>query len=206
MGTRHLIGVRLNNEWKVAQYGQWDGYPSGQGSDVLKFLHESNLPIFREQVTKCFFLTTEELDAAYRPYSTDGYMTGAQSDAFAASPYGHLSRDTGAKILGVIYNAINPVALQDNSEFLNDGLYCEWAYVIDLDRNMLQVYQGYKRSPETDPVSVTYKSEGFISPHNLPGGDAPYYVHLVKEFPLENLPKEDDFIKILEPDEEEAGV
>lgn len=38
MGTRHLIAViDRKGTLKVAQYGQWDGYPSGQGVDVLKF-------------------------------------------------------------------------------------------------------------------------------------------------------------------------
>ena len=38
MGTRHLILVWYKGKWQIAQYGQWDGYPEGQGSTVLKFL------------------------------------------------------------------------------------------------------------------------------------------------------------------------
>ena len=38
MGTRHLIAVQLDGEYKIAQYGQWDGYPDGKGIDVLHFL------------------------------------------------------------------------------------------------------------------------------------------------------------------------
>lgn len=41
MGTRHLICVQHNNEYKVAKYGQWDGYPSGQGAGILEFLKGS---------------------------------------------------------------------------------------------------------------------------------------------------------------------
>jgi hypothetical protein len=40
MGTRHLIKVIYNKETKVAQYGQWDGYPDGQGLTILNFLDE----------------------------------------------------------------------------------------------------------------------------------------------------------------------
>ena len=40
MGTRHLIRVKKDGKLCVSQYGQWDGYPTGQGKDVLKFVAE----------------------------------------------------------------------------------------------------------------------------------------------------------------------
>ncbi|MHC5949058.1 hypothetical protein ACVXZ3_04645 [Providencia hangzhouensis] len=40
MGTRHLICVAKDGDYKVAQYGQWDGYPSGQGLTLLTFLRD----------------------------------------------------------------------------------------------------------------------------------------------------------------------
>ena len=43
MGTRHLICVVSDGDYKVAQYGQWDGYPSGQGAAILEFLHKEDL-------------------------------------------------------------------------------------------------------------------------------------------------------------------
>ena len=38
MGTRHLTIVAAAGGYPVAQYGQWDGYPSGQGVTALNFL------------------------------------------------------------------------------------------------------------------------------------------------------------------------
>ena len=39
MGTRNLtLVINQEGEKKVAQYGQWDGYPSGVGAGVLRFL------------------------------------------------------------------------------------------------------------------------------------------------------------------------
>lgn len=42
MGTRNLTVVIKKAKPVVAQYGQWDGYPSGQGATVLNFLKSRN--------------------------------------------------------------------------------------------------------------------------------------------------------------------
>lgn len=40
MGTRNLTVVTVDGTRKVAQYCQWDGYPSGVGKDIAKFLSD----------------------------------------------------------------------------------------------------------------------------------------------------------------------
>ena len=37
MGTRNLTCVVLDGKYVVSSYGQWDGYPSGQGKTILNF-------------------------------------------------------------------------------------------------------------------------------------------------------------------------
>lgn len=54
MGTRHLISVVLDGEYKIAQYGQWDGYPSGQGQAIVDFLLDNfDREAFKRQLAKC---------------------------------------------------------------------------------------------------------------------------------------------------------
>lgn len=60
MGTRHLTCVVKNNEYKVAQYGQWDGYPSGQGVNILNFLKEMSQEKFLKGIDNCFEPTEEQ--------------------------------------------------------------------------------------------------------------------------------------------------
>lgn len=43
MGTRNLTMVMVDGVYKVAQYGQWDGYPSGQGITVFIFSRNWNI-------------------------------------------------------------------------------------------------------------------------------------------------------------------
>lgn len=40
MGTRNITRVILDEEIKVNQYCQWDGYPTGRGYDVLLFMRD----------------------------------------------------------------------------------------------------------------------------------------------------------------------
>ncbi len=39
MGTRHLTYVYEGETPLMCMYGQWDGYPSGYGADLAKFLN-----------------------------------------------------------------------------------------------------------------------------------------------------------------------
>lgn len=147
MGTRNLTMVISNGETKIAQYGQWDGYPKGQGYTVFDFLNKiieyKQLDALRERVAKLRFLK-------------DGEQTTIDE-----SPW--MSRDLGADILNAVmygefeesdYRSKRTVkcdvnVLQDNAGFMKDGLFCEWAYVIDLDKSTLAVCSGGEKPIKT---------------------------------------------------------
>lgn len=156
MGTRHLIVVKSNKKTKVAQYGQWDGYPEGQGVSILHFLQTSNLSLFKRMVDGLSF------------YKSDKEHEGLDVDT---NP--ELSRDTSAKLLNLIYaGSVRKVI--DKEEFADDSLFCEWCYVIDLDKNTLEVYSDFG-NPEITFHALT----------------------LVNSFDLQSLPSEEVFIEKL---------
>ena len=55
MGTRNLTAVFMDGEYKVAQYGQWDGYPSGQGVDILNILKNAKKDILKRNSIAYYF-------------------------------------------------------------------------------------------------------------------------------------------------------
>jgi hypothetical protein len=67
MGTRNLtMVINHQGEKKVAQYGQWDGYPSGVGVCVLAFLRNKELfQKFKSNLSKVRFLDEEGLDKEF---------------------------------------------------------------------------------------------------------------------------------------------
>lgn len=146
MGTRHFIGVKQNGAYKVAQYGQWDGYPSGQGYGVLKFLSSADLTVFAEKVSKCVFIDGENIRQKYiavgrDPEDKSGFVSIEISNKFKAA-YPQLSRDAGADVLTMVMESEDGLELVDNADFLNDELFCEFAYIIDLDEQKLFCYSG----------------------------------------------------------------
>lgn len=139
MGTRHLTGVRVNGELKVAQYGQWDGYPTGQGETVSTFLREADMDKFRTEVEKLRWITEAEGKEINQEYTDRGLALPRE-----------YTRDTGAEILQMILDG-KVTTLVNEEEFLKDTVFCEFAYILDLDKQAVEFYNGgtkpYKMIP-----------------------------------------------------------
>lgn len=136
MGTRHLIEVKFNDEIKVAQYGQWDGYPTGQGVGIANFISDrANIEKLKQNLSKCRFLDKEKDKAFLEDYDSKtpdpDSRTQEQKDWF----YNFISRDLGSDILNNIANSKeSEILLDDRSDFKNDSVFCEYHYLIDLDK------------------------------------------------------------------------
>jgi len=133
MGTRHLVQVIANGKTKVAQYGQWDGYPSGQGKTVLEFLTECNLEEFKKKLENVCFIPASDVEKAWENCGDD--------DKLFYKRYPALGRDTGAKVLYLVYTG-QAKQLFNNEAFKKDHVFCEWYYIINLDDNTLTVGGG----------------------------------------------------------------
>ena len=60
MGTRNLSCAYMDGEFKVAQYGQWDGYPEGQGLTILEFLRSTDLNEFKNVLNEVKFVNDDQ--------------------------------------------------------------------------------------------------------------------------------------------------
>lgn len=206
MGTRHLICVQHEGKYKVAQYGQWDGYPSGQGLRVLTFLREEFDPEkFLARLADTFEPTEEQIDAWYLELGHDRKTSNGFVDFGIAKQFSarHLtiSRDAGGKILELIQDSIGPVPLWVGPQFAADSLFCEWAYVVDLDKNTFEAFEGFNKEPLAE-------GERFYGV-TCEGTNPEYHpVKFIASWPLDALPDDDAFLAKLEPkgDEEETDA
>lgn len=148
MGTRNLTMVKLGGKL-FGQYGQWDGYPEGQGLTALRFLQNGfDEEKFKANFEKAVFLTDKEIEERWENAGAEpgaAFVGMDVADEFKRNNM-HLSRDMGAKILKYIQETSNP-ELQNGIAFAADSLFCEWGYMVDLDARELQCFRGFNRKP-----------------------------------------------------------
>jgi hypothetical protein len=140
MGTRNLTVVKdKTGTTRIAQYGQWDGYPEHSGLKALDFLRDEVLKnTLLDRLTLVEFITDEELDTIYEPFKTLDF----ENKAFL-NEYPGLHRDTGIDILLAVASATETLKTIDNSDFRDDELFCEGIYEIDFSTNkFISTYHG----------------------------------------------------------------
>ena len=186
MGTRHTIMVKDKmGVLKVCQYGQWDGYPEGQGVNVLDFCQSrENLEKLEKVLPEIkFFNDTHEIDEWIKAYDKLALEWSNNPDNRTESMkfwWEQLrSRDIGANILRNLINIDKDLLptehkktlyLKNEYDFFLHG-WCEWAYLVNFQTGKLEVYE------DND--------------------------FLKKEFDLYNLPTQEQFIKELTDKNEE---
>jgi hypothetical protein len=206
MGTRHLIVVVNDEKYPVAQYGQWDGHPGGQGKTVLTFCRDhlatpEGRAMFREKLKLCRFVTEQEHTAMWASVGADdsGLVGMDVAEKFSAK-WPQLSRDCGALVLAYVWNAQDNVLLKDETNFAADSLFCEWAYVVDLDAGMLEGYKGFQQ----EPLPATERFAHLYTRVERRNNDQYYPIRMRASWPLAALPTDDEFYAALnDPPEEE---
>ncbi len=193
MGTRNLTCVWKDGKWKVAQYGQWDGYPDGQGVVILDFLKNHDIKTFSEKLDNVRWITRKEHDAQWKSVGADnsGWVSLEIADKHTAN-FPENSRDTGAGILNIIYNYKpshgKKLAIENSIDFANDSLFCEWAYVVDLDTNMFEVYIGFNKN-KLAPNDRFYNGNILTDDY--------YPIKKIAEFSFTALPEKESFVENL---------
>lgn len=205
MGTRNLSAVVVDGEYRVAKYCQWDGYPSGVGLDILNVLRTSNLNELKERIRKnAGYIDDDKISALYEDLGINienRWISYDDSKRFSQA-YPLLSRDSNLSDVFHEHLKSNDkmIYTKNGIDFVNDSLFCEYAYVVDFDKNTFEVYRGFT----TEPID---KSERFYKENEeaLPGHDETQYypVRHWHTWSLNDLPNENDFIEALNEECEE---
>jgi len=142
MSTRGLWGFYSNGITK-ATYNHCDSYPDGLGKTVLEFIKKHSATELKEVFEKIKMIgsdhkpTKEDIEK-YSKYFNENVNNGSFEDSYA------LLRETQGEP-DVYFSGLD--VMIDNINFIKDSLFCEWAYIINLDNNCLEIYEGFKKGP-----------------------------------------------------------
>lgn len=152
MGTRGAVCVKLDGEL-YATYNHFDSYPDGLGTDIVAFCkgvaEKQRFAIFTERFRH---IVVVEEDGNPTPEEQQKYIDAGFYDASVGNQtstdwYNLLRNLQGAAILDAILDGKCQHWI-DGKDFLKDSLFCEYAYLIDLDAKELLFFKGFNKEPD----------------------------------------------------------
>ena len=142
MGTRGIILLKANDK-TIGMYNHWDSYFEGLGDDVvneingiinkldvLKYNLNNNVEILSDDIVN--EPMQKELAEKYKDF-----LGGKESK------WGWVFSNLGANVITQIANGVL-THMPNEIDFWNDALFCEYAYMIDLDDMAFRVYTSGK--------------------------------------------------------------
>lgn len=186
MGTRNLVCIQKDNELKVAKYCQWDGYPDGQGKTVIEFvadvLDKKKLVRKLDNITE---ITDNELEKLWDEVGAiNGSATMDVSNKFKKR-YPHLQRDMGGEILEHVQESKGELKLTNSKSFAYDSLFCEYAYVLNLDEDTVDFFVGFNKDKPESSIFFDKDKDKIHKPDHR--GDTYYPIRKVESFTFDEI-------------------
>lgn len=131
------------------------------------------------QSLKCAFINGE-----YRAVikgQTDGVPEGVGLEILRVIRDNNLGRIKDRMLIPV-----EKQTFDDTLKFAANSLLCEWAYVVDFDRNTFEVFEGCNRDQLDDSERFKFLEGATVDKEYQP-------VKLAARFPLDNLPSDKQF-------------
>ena len=183
MGTRNLTVVIKDNEIKLSQYGQWDGYFTYSGTKFLEFVKENlqskskkrqkyRIETFGEKVELLKPVDEKTMQEVRDIKQKYGFVNTFNKSEFAIPfniMYPQFSRDTGVGILDII-DKLQPCMFNSNYKFpvvldFDEGIPCtEFVHVINLDTQ--EIYMLTTHEFKGVPLSTCELVESMYENHD----------------------------------------
>jgi len=181
MGTRGSFGVVSGENNLKVSYNHFDSYPEVLGlnimNDIKRILSEHGLEKFKEKAASLQLVNEDKIPTEkdfkrLKEFTDLSVSSGEKNDWYS------LLRD----LQGDLYNTLGTGVMIDGADFLQDSLFCEFAYIADVDKEVLEVlevFRGFQQVPDPDSRFGT-EAEGDYYP-----------VKFVLSIPFDNIVSED---------------
>jgi hypothetical protein len=141
MGTRGSYGFRVNDRDKLT-YNHFDSYPSGLGNTIIAFIKETSDEELTDIANRLVLVDGESIPTPQQIEDLRQYFNGEVSTQNIDDWYCLLREAQGNPF--EYKNGLN-VMLEDSGFVLN-SLFCEYAYIINVDKKVLEFYEGFNKN------------------------------------------------------------
>jgi len=183
MGTRGLWGFYNEGKDKLT-YNHFDSYPTGLGETVRKFIISHPVDALRKIASRI-----ELVDGKSEPTSKQILECENWTDLTVSSKsvkdWYCLLRESQSDPES--YTKLKYMI--DSKDFIQDSLFCEFAYIINLDTEKLEIYKGFQTKLQNNRYKPTPEEYKKIK-ETKSGCGTPYYnCKLWKEISFSKLKK-----------------
>lgn len=196
MGTRGAYGFHRDGVDKIT-YNHFGSYPEHLGLSVVQFCKNTSVEEMNEIFDRIVLVQENDQPKPEELKEIDqirDLLGTEERPLFSRYNWYHILRGAQGN-LDVYKHGLR--YMTDNKDFLKDGLFCEWGYVINLHTQRLEVYRGLQHTHQQNRYALTeeerLKREAQARRHNWT--EAYYNCHLILEFPLRSIP--DDAIHLM---------
>lgn len=140
MGTRGCYGFYKDGVTK-ATYNHFDSYIEGLGKDILDFIGNTSIPKMNSIFNKIELVRENSIPTIEQIENCQDFTDLSVSSQNIIDFYCLLRKaqgDLNAYKTDLRY-------MIDSKEFLGDSLFCEYGYIINLDKNVLEFYKGFNK-------------------------------------------------------------
>ena len=143
MDTRGLWGFYKGGITK-ATYNHCDSYPQGLGNDILKLISKTCNEKLNGVFNKIVMVNEDKSPSKKNIEKYSKYLNLNVNEQTAKDWY-CLLRETHGNPFVYLDDVDHMI---DSKDFIHDSLFCEYAYIINLDENVLEFYTGFNKTPQ----------------------------------------------------------
>lgn len=146
MSTRGLFGFRKNGIDK-AMYNHYDSYPDYLGRNIVNWLKTVTPEKLNEIFDKIVLVDADEKPSETEKVELDECGLYDYSGEYQEW-YSLLHKLQGnPSLIEEIADTYGKVYMCDDISFIKNSLFCEYAYIVNLDKRVLEFWKGFQKKP-----------------------------------------------------------
>jgi len=153
MGTRGLWGFYYKKKDKLT-YNHFDSYPTGLGQTIKEFIGSHSIQELKKIASKIRVVDGDNTPTPAQIRECNKFTNLSVSKQNIKEWY-CLLRDSQGEPESYVKGKLRYMI--DSKAFIKDSLFCEYAYIINLDTKKLEIYLGFQKKPQDNRYKMTKK-------------------------------------------------